>query len=39
LDKGGFVGWMVGFGNDLTRERSFDQNVIHEHVLQIGIIA
>jgi hypothetical protein len=29
----------VGFGNDLTREWSFDQNVIHEHVLQIGIIA
>lgn len=28
---------MVSFGNYLTRERSFDQNVIHEHILQIGI--
>ncbi len=28
---------MASFGNDLTWERSFDQNVIHEHILQIGI--
>jgi len=28
---------MASFGIDLTRERSFDQNVIHEHILQIGI--
>jgi hypothetical protein len=29
--------WMASFGNYLTRERSFDQNVIHEYILQIEI--